>query len=135
MTNGMNRVTGASLSGWDHVVQSLEVIFTTRFNERVMREWFGSLVPTILGQTMIEKNLLKFFYSIGVAIEIWEPRFKLVKINVTKLDSTGSLSFSLDGEYFPDALIGNYTSNIRRSLILIAKQSGLVVSPFDGGFK
>ena len=47
---GLNAATGGTLMGWSHVVQSLQDIFTTRFGARVMREWYGSFVPTLLGR-------------------------------------------------------------------------------------
>ena len=36
---GMDRYTGKVLTGWDHVIQSMLVIFSTRFHERVLRRW------------------------------------------------------------------------------------------------
>ena len=129
---GMNRETGRQLTGWDHVVQSLQVIFTTRFHERVMRRWFGSLIPHMLGEPMIERTMLKFFYSVAVAIELWEPRFKIIKININKANRDGEVSFRIDGEYFPNATMQDFQTRVNRSLIMIARQSGLVVGPFDG---
>ena len=130
---GMNRDTGLRLSGWEHVIQCLQVIFLTGYGERVMREWFGSMVPHILGENLVEDTVLKFFYSVAVAIELYEPRFKLVEITIERADSQGHMGFVLVGEYFPNALSGDYASNIRKSLLVIAKQSGLVVSPLTVG--
>jgi phage baseplate assembly protein W len=126
---GLNRDTGGSIAGWDHVLQSLEVIFSTRFHERVMRQWFGSLISHMLGENITERNLLKFFYSVALAIELWEPRFRLVKIDIKTIDRAGTLAFQLNGLYFPEALNGNYQTQIRRSLVILARQSGLVVEP------
>ena len=50
--SGVDRNTGKALVGWAHVEQCLGVIFTTTFGERIMREWFGSLVPVLLGRTV-----------------------------------------------------------------------------------
>ena len=49
---GLNAATGCVLLGWPHVVQSLQDIFTTRFGARIMREWYGSFVPNLLGRTI-----------------------------------------------------------------------------------
>ena len=47
---GVDRKTGKVLIGWDHVRQSIEVIFATPFHTRVLRRWVGSFVPHILGE-------------------------------------------------------------------------------------
>ncbi len=128
---GINRDTGRALSGWDHVVQSLQVIFSTRFHERVMRRWFGSLVPHMLGENVIPATLLRFFYSVVVAVELWEPRFRIVQVRVLQAGRDGGVSLRLDGEYFPNAQVGDYVTNFRRSLVIVARESGLVISPFE----
>ena len=43
---GLNATSGLVLTGWDHVLQSLSDIFTTGFGERIIREWYGSFVPS-----------------------------------------------------------------------------------------
>ena len=50
---GIDRHTGHPLAGFAHVQQSLEVIFTTHFGERVLRRWFGSFVPKLFGEPMV----------------------------------------------------------------------------------
>src|SRR5688500_5466382 len=77
---GIDRRTGRPLAGWPHVLQSLEVIFTTHFGERVMRRWFGSFVPNILGEKMVPSTTLKFWTAVCTAIDTWEPRYKITKI-------------------------------------------------------
>lgn len=109
---GIDRETGRLLSGWPHVVQSLQVIFTTRFGERVMRRWFGSFVPQILGRNMVPSTILKFWTAICVAIELWEPRYKVT--GITPFGSaeqmrSGSIGFTLQGVYRPRALSGDLT--------------------------
>ena len=47
MRTGISATTGRVLTGWDHCVQSLAKILTTRFNSRVMRRDFGSRVPDL----------------------------------------------------------------------------------------
>ena len=38
---GINRFTGQLLADWDHVLQSVDVIFETEIGERVMLREFG----------------------------------------------------------------------------------------------
>ncbi len=47
---GLNAETGSILTGWPHVIQSLRDIFDTRFGTRIMREWYASFVPNLLGR-------------------------------------------------------------------------------------
>lgn len=109
---GVDRTTWRVLSGWPHVVQSLHVIFTTYFGQRVMRRWFGSFVPPILGQNMVPSTVLKFWTAVCVAIDLWEPRFKVTKI--TPFGSPeqmrlGSIGFRVEGVYRPRGHLGDFT--------------------------
>lgn len=129
---GTNRDTGRPLEGWDHVVQSLQVIFTTRFNERVMIRFFGSLVPHMLGRSVSEPLILRFIYSIMIAIELWEPRFRVVKATPEKLTRAGEFSLRLDGKFLPNATVNDFTVEHTRSFLLVARQTGLVINPVLG---
>ena len=132
MQIGLDRNTGASITGWDHVLQSLWIIFTTGFGDRVMREWFGSAIPTMLGRTMVPETVLRFVYASVLAIELWEPRFKVVSVTALNGDRGGTLSFKLSGQYYPNAMTGDFSISSRASAILSAGASGLVISPFNG---
>ena len=112
---GINRNTGRPLAGFAHVQQSLEVIFTTHFGERVLRRWFGSFVPKLLGEPMVPSTVLRFRTAMVVAIEIWEPRFKVKKVaypgqhNGAERMRSGALSVMLVGEYRPRGHLGDPT--------------------------
>jgi phage baseplate assembly protein W len=109
---GIDRETGKLLAGWPHVMQSLLVIFTTHFGERVLRRWFGSFVPKLLGQNMVPSTVLKFFTAICVAIDLWEPRYKVTSIfpyGSPEQLRTGEIGFSIEGVYRPRALSGDLT--------------------------
>ena len=77
---GLNAATGGTLTGWNHVVQSLQDIFHTQFGSRVMREWYGSFVPALLGNLITPAEVTPFFAAITSAIEQWEPRFRVTQI-------------------------------------------------------
>lgn len=104
---GINRRTGQVLVGWPHVVQSLEVLFTTGFGERIMREWVGSFVPAMLGRNMVPATILAAKTAIYVAIELFEPRYRITKIASLSVDRLGRYAFRLEGEYRPRGHLGD----------------------------
>lgn len=105
---GLNALTGQRLDGWQHTVQSLEVIFSTHFGDRVMREWFGSAVPRLLGESLTAATLLKFKLAVFVAIELWEPRFRVTRIHSLSIDRLGRYRCELEGEYRPRGHLKDY---------------------------
>lgn len=107
---GINAQTGATLTGWDHVVQSLRDVFLTRFGARIMREWYGSLVPEALGRNITQAEMLPVIASITAAIEQWEPRFVVVDVSIDGSAARGgNLSIVLNGQFLPRALLGDTT--------------------------
>ncbi len=104
---GINRATGKSLGDWEHVVQSVEVIFTTRIGERVMRRHFGSSAPVLLGRAMTAANVLRFWSMLALALDLWEPRFRVVRVGIVEQSAEvtrqGHMSFFIEGEYRPRA--------------------------------
>lgn len=115
MSTGIDRYTGKPLSGWDHTVQSIITILTTRIGERVMRRSFGSAVPGILGQNLVPSTVLRFYMAIAIAIELWEPRYRVRKFeypeNTNGPDNLrqGQIGIRMVGDYRPRALEGDFT--------------------------
>jgi len=115
MSAGMNRKTGYRLSGWDHVLQSLTDILTTMVGTRVMRRTYGSMVPALLGRPINRTTVLRFATAIVVAIELWEPRFRVKRITFRRSQNSpeqtrlGSLSMVMVGEYRPRGHLGDPT--------------------------
>ena len=122
---GMNRITGKPLAGIDHVKQSLEVIFTTRLRSRIMRRMFGSDIPSLLGMTLTASNILKYSAAVILAVELWEPRFKVTRVSFDQVSNTdqqirlGSLSMKIEGVYRPNALNGDLTPDLSAPTALI----------------
>ena len=119
---GVDRLTGKPLEGWPHVVQSVEVIFSTRIAERVMRRHFGSAGPVLLGRAMNVANVLRFWFLVTVALELWEPRFKVVRV-LPKASAEearlGHMAFVITGEYRPRGHLGDPTpeGSLRKILV------------------
>ncbi|XHE14365.1 GPW/gp25 family protein [Agrobacterium deltaense] len=101
--------SGADIRGWPHVLQSIQEIFTTYFGERVMREWFGSAVPNLLGENLNAQTVVPFFAAVSAAIDQWEPRFRVVRIIPESVGRDGRFKILIEGEYRPRALLGDFT--------------------------
>ena len=132
---GIDRETGALLRGWPHVVQSLGVLFTTRFGQRVMRRHFGSEVPSLLGENLTPATILRFMTAIVATIDLWEPRFRIVKIDIAPANTperlrTGRLSLAVRGEYRPRAHLGDLTPERGEHVLWVgAGADGVLVTP------
>jgi len=128
---GLNATSGLVLTGWDHVLQSLSDIFTTGFGERIIREWYGSFVPSLLGRLITPQEVTSFFVAITSAIEQWEPRYRVSEIKVLKATREGALHFYLDGEYRPRAVYGDFTVEGARRVNGYVNAAGLILREED----
>lgn len=141
---GMDRYTGKVLTGWDHVIQSMLLIFSTRYHERVLRRWCGSYVPHLIGENATGPTICRFYWAISTGIDLWEPNYRVQRVRTgqradgSMLTSpeelrTGRLSTAMDGVYRPRGHLGNSDPQIRRAVGLVSRgynlwerQSGLV---------
>lgn len=124
---GINADTGAAIYGWDHVVQCLRDMFRTRFGERLMREWYGSFVPAALGRNITREEVFPVIAAITSAIEQWEPRYRIVKVDLGGEIRDGELSISIQGVYRPRALLGDNTEAGSRSLTISVSRDTLIL--------
>ena len=124
---GLNAATGGILEGWPHVVQSLQDIFTTRFGTRIMREWYGSFVPNLLGRNITPNEVTPWFAAVTSAIEQWEPRYRVTRIQVLEATRTGQFHFFLEGEYRPRATYGDFTVEGARRINAYANPDGVLI--------
>jgi phage baseplate assembly protein W len=124
MTAGLNRFTGQPLAGFAHVEQSLGVIFTTRLTSRFMRRTFGFAGVGLLGQPLTPGNLLRFYMAIVIAVELWEPRFKVTSLDYPTAQNSadrlrqGRFGVTILGQYMPNALEGDFTVAATVSVVL-----------------
>ncbi len=128
---GFNWRTGRLIDGWTHTVQSLEILFGTRFGERERREWFGSLVPVLLGENLTVGTVLRTKQAIIVAIETWEPRFRITRIRSLSVGRDGRYGLELGGIYRPRAHLGDFRAEGPRRLVMgaSADRSGVNFEP------
>lgn len=114
---GLDRYTGGTVTGWEHVLQSMQDFFTTRFGERILREWYGSFVPYLLGRNITSSEVLPFFVAFTSAIDQWEPRYKVTVIEVLSVNRQGQIKFYMDGEYRPRGHLGDIRPEGARRLV------------------
>ncbi len=129
---GMDRYTGKMLTGWDHVLQSMVLIFSTRFHERVLRRWVGSFVPHLIGQNATEPTIARFYWAMATGLDLWEPNYRMTRVRVghradgstlTSVEElrTGHLTTSMDGSYRPRGHLGNDQPQQRRAVGLVSR--------------
>ena len=123
-STGIDRETGKRLSDWDHTVQSILVILSTHFGERVMRRVFGSAVPRVLGKNLVPDTMLKFYMAVAVAIELWEPRFRVRRFDYPGATNSpedmrqGRIGIRMIGDFMPRALEKDFTVEAVRTVAL-----------------
>ena len=100
---GVNADNGKLLEGFDHVQQSLGKIWSTPQGERVMREWFGNPGLRLLGENATAATILQWFTILWVLGELFEPRFKITRFDVTDINDLGYSDFTVMGEHKPYA--------------------------------
>jgi phage baseplate assembly protein W len=146
--NGMNRQTGQMMQGWDHVQQSMELIFATPFHQRVLRRWVGSFVPHILGESAVARIVTRFFWAIVTAIDLWEPDYRIQQTymmgaalqnwspadasSVDQLLRQGQAIFRTEGMYYPRGHLGDFTPYIQQSSGLVSNGQYFNVVPVTG---
>lgn len=104
----LNHDTGAEVEGWDHVVQSIQTLLSTRIDTRVFRREFGSEVPALVDAPMNDANVLALYVAVAEALERWEPRFELTDVAVEGAPS-GAITMTLIGNHRPNAHKGDLT--------------------------
>lgn len=121
---GMSRETGRVLTGWDHVLQSIQDIITTRFGERAMREWYGSTVPLILGRNITAATITTFMAAFAASVEQFEPRVKVVRFSTVDLGRDGRVRMQMEVNYRPRATLGDFTVEGARKVTIAAAEDG-----------
>lgn len=100
--SGMNAMTGRRLSGIAHLQQSVRDILTTPIGSRVMRRDYGSRLFELVDAPMTPETLLEIYKSVADALELWEPRLRLTRVQVSAASEAGRLHLDLEGLYLPD---------------------------------
>lgn len=86
---GMDRVSGGALGHSAHIAQSVTDILTTLKGTRVMRRTYGSDLPLLIDAPINDATLVDIFMAIAEPMAIWEPRIRLVRIEVPEVAAGG----------------------------------------------
>lgn len=105
-----DRNTGATISGWLAVNQSLTELFMTSFGDRGFREYYASGIPSFLGRNMTKDVLGRLATVLGAAIDVFEPRYRVKKITFSQLGPEGRPRMKVEGDYLPFALEGDFST-------------------------
>jgi phage baseplate assembly protein W len=97
MTVGMSRSGGTSLSGDDHLAQSIGDILSTPIGTRVMRRDYGSMIFELIDQPMNAVTRLLVFAATAIALAKWEPRIKLQRVQLGQGGGPGAFIILLSG--------------------------------------
>ena len=99
---------------------------TTRFGERIMREFYGTMIPAFLGENLNTQTVVPFFAALAAAIEQREPRFRIIQIVPERVGRDGRLEVHMEGEYRPRALRGDLTPEGARRVSVSGGTSGSI---------
>lgn len=102
--NGINKNTGKSLSGMEHLRQSIIDILTTPLGTRVMRRQYGSKLFEYIDAPLNSQTLLFCYAAIAEALDKWEPRLKVQRIQATSITENGTVNLKITGLYLPDGV-------------------------------
>lgn len=98
---GMDRETGAPLSGVGHLQQSLRDLLSTPLGSRRERPEYGSLLPRMVDLPVSPGLISSAQAEAARRIARWEPRLKLKQVTVQAVID-GRINFHLSGVYLGD---------------------------------
>ena len=99
--NGMNSKTGKTLSGIDHLKQSVVDILTTPKGSRVMRRSYGSNLFSLIDNPTNSESIADIVAESADALKRWENRLSVTNITVTSA-APGRITLNIKGKYKPN---------------------------------
>mgnify|MGYP000147356104 CR=1 FL=1 len=110
--SGVDRHSGKLIGNFDSALQSIEVVFTTRIGERVMRRHFGAGLAELLGRATTPALFAAWQLLVAIGIDLWEPRFRVRGVYVSATSSAlalGTTGIRVEVDWRPRALQGDLT--------------------------
>lgn len=109
---GIDQHTFRLIDNYASALQSVEIIFSTRIGERVMRREFGAGMLEILGRLLTPRTVSVFQLTLAAAIDLWEPRFRVRAVALTgTVDEIrlGRAGFAIEVDWRPRGHLGDFT--------------------------
>lgn len=109
---GIDRRTGKVIDNLQSALQGIEVTFSTRLGDRMMRREFGAGLIELIGRLVSAHLLMAFQQLIVTAIDLWEPRFHVRRIlfeGSAEQIRLGTARFGIEVEYRPRGHVGDFT--------------------------
>lgn len=92
---GTSRDTGLAIAGDAHLAQSIaDILFTAR-GSRVMRRDYGSDLPGLIDAPLNGETVVDAFAAVAEALDRWEPRIVLRRVEIAEAGAAGGMSFAL----------------------------------------
>lgn len=79
--SGMSSSTGRTMSGIEHIKESIRTILTTPIGTRIERREFGSLLPELIDQPQSDALIMQLRGASVMAIAQFEPRIRMQDID------------------------------------------------------
>lgn len=102
---GMNRQSGTSLAGIEHLKQSVVDILTTPIGTRIMRLDYGSDLPRLVDRPTGPELLIDLYIAVAVlspgALDRWEPRLASERVRAVQV-GPGQIELALSGLLRPE---------------------------------
>ena len=106
---GLDRRTGESISGLDHLRQSIEDILTTPLGSRRMRPEYGSKLRRYVDMPVNDGWKSAVQAEVARALGRWEPRLRLERVVVISV-LDGQIGMKLTGEYLGSTAVMEVTA-------------------------
>ena len=106
---GRSRKNGREISGYDHAIQAVTDIATTRVGTRVMRRDYGSNLLDLIGKPQNYDIALEAVMAIAEPVNKYEPRVRISRVRPVKVSREGVFGLECDLVYFPNGHKGDYS--------------------------
>src|SRR4051794_1673552 len=108
MRSGVDRHTGQVLTGWPHCRQSIGCVLSTAIGSLLMARDFGC-DGDLIDKPMSPPTMARIIVAGAEALRRDEPGFHLTKLRPTKTQADGEIAFDIAGDFYPNALDGDYS--------------------------
>ena len=106
---GIDGRTGKLLTGFAHLVQSLQIIWQTPLATVPMLLDFGSDLRGALSEDLTPALALQIYTDLVASAERHEPEYRLDELQFVRMSEGGQLALRHGGLYYPEGRFGNYS--------------------------